>query len=79
MNGDGDVDWPPCDAATASAPHDMLLDELRSVLPAPRAAWRIRCGRKRGDERRCIARRGRSVRRYDVTETPTMVTVMRDD
>jgi hypothetical protein len=79
MNGDGNIDWPACDAATALAPHDMLLAELRSVLPAPRAAWRIRCGRKRGGERRCVARRGRSVRRYDVTETPTMVTVMRDD
>ena len=77
MNAEGDIDWAPCDAATAASPHQMLVQELRSVLPAPRAAWRIRCGPKRGAERRCVARRGRSVRRYDVTETRTAVTVSR--
>jgi hypothetical protein len=77
MNAEGDIDWAPCDAATEPSPHEMLIGELRSVLPAPRAAWRIRCGAKRGGERRCVARRGRSVRRYDVTETRTMVTVVR--
>jgi hypothetical protein len=57
----------------------MLIDELRSVLPAPRAARRIRCGPKRGSERRCVARRGRSVRRYDATETRTTFAVGRYD
>jgi hypothetical protein len=79
MNGEGDIDWAPCDRATAPAPDAVLQDQLRSVLPAPRAAWRIRCGAKHGIERRCVARRGRSIRRYDVTETRTAVTVSRDD
>jgi hypothetical protein len=79
MNGGGDVDWAPCDQATAPSPGEMLRDELRSVLPAPRANWRIRCGDRRGSHRRCVARRGRSIRRYDVTESRTMVTVVRDD
>jgi hypothetical protein len=79
MNAEGDIDWAPCDAATARSPHEMLIHELRSVLPTPRAAWKIRCGPKRGSERRCVARRGRSVRRYHVTETRTAVTVSRYD
>ena len=29
--------------------------------------------------RRCVARRGRSVRRYDVTEARSSITVSRDD
>jgi hypothetical protein len=79
MNGAGDIDWPACDRATEPSATEEVEDELRSVLPAPRAAWRITCGPKRGSQRRCVARRGRSVRRYDVTETRTTVTVVRND
>ena len=79
MNGAGDSDWPACDRATEPPATDRVDDELRSILPAPRAAWRVTCGPKRGSHRRCVARRGRSVRRYDVTETKTTVTVVRDD
>jgi hypothetical protein len=78
MNANGDIDWAPCDQATAPSPGEMLRDELRSVLPAPRVKWRIRCGAKRGSHRRCVARRGRSIRRYDVTESPAVVTVVRE-
>ena len=79
MNGDGDIDYAPCDRATEPPATEEVEDELRSVLPAPRAAWRVTCGPKRGSERRCVARRGRSVRRYEVTETKTTVTVVRVD
>ncbi len=79
MNGEGDIDWPACDRATQPSAVEQVEEELRSVLPAPRAAWRVTCGPKRGAERRCVARRGRSVRHYDVNETPTTVTVVRDD
>jgi Matrixin len=79
MNGEGDIDWPACDRATQPSATEQVEEELRSVLPAPRAAWRVTCGPKRGSERRCVARRGRSVRHYEVTETPTTVTVARDD
>jgi hypothetical protein len=79
MNGEGDIDWPACDRATQPSAAEQVEEELRSVLPAPRAAWRVTCGPKRGSERRCVARRGGSVRHYEVTETPTMVTVARDD
>jgi len=79
MNGAGDIDFAACDRATAPPATEQVEEELRSVLPAPRAAWRITCGPKRGAARRCVARRGRSVRRYDVTETKTTVTVTRDD
>jgi hypothetical protein len=75
MNGEGDIDYEPCDRASAPPPTEQAEDELRSVLPAPRAAWSVRCGAKRGSRRRCVARRGRSVRRYAVTETKTAVTV----
>ena len=70
---------PACDRATQPSAVEQVEEELRSVLPAPRAAWRVTCAPKRGAERRCVARRGRSVRHYDVTETPTTVTVVRDD
>jgi hypothetical protein len=79
MNGEGDVDWPACDRATEPPAIEQVEDELRSVLPAPRAEWAVTCGPRRGSERRCVARRGRSVRRYDVTESKTTVTVTRDD
>ena len=78
MNGDGDLDHPPCDRDT-DAPAEQVAEELRSVLPAPRAGWRITCGSRRGGHRRCVARRGRGVRRYDVTETRTAIMVARDD
>jgi hypothetical protein len=79
MNGEGDLDYAPCAKATEPPANAPVEDELRSVLPAPRAAWKITCGAKHGVERRCVARRGRSVRRYDVTETKTAVTVFRTD
>jgi hypothetical protein len=79
MNGAGDLDWPACDAATEPSAIEQVEEELRSVLPPPRAAWKVSCGPKRGAERRCVARRGRSVRHYDVTESRTTVTVVRDD
>ena len=79
MNGSGDIDYAPCDRATAPPSSEMLDDALRSMLPAPRAAWKITCGPRRGSERRCLARRGTRVRRYDVTQTATSLTVTRDD
>jgi hypothetical protein len=79
MNGAGDIDYAPCDRATEPPATEQVEDELRSVLPAPRAAWKVSCGARHGSERRCVARRGRSVRHYDVTETKTTVTVARDD
>jgi hypothetical protein len=75
MNGDGDIDYRPCDEATAPSTAEMVQAALRSALPAPRAAWRITCGPKRGAERRCVARRGRSVRRFEVTESDDTVTI----
>jgi matrixin len=79
MNGAGDLDHRPCDRATDPPDTEQVEEELRSVLPAPRAAWRVTCGARRGAERRCVARRGRSVRRYEVTESRTTVTVERTD
>jgi hypothetical protein len=79
MNGEGDIDYGPCDQATEAPATEQVEDELRSVLPAPRAAWKVTCGAKRGSARRCVARRGNSARHYDVTETKTTVTVARDD
>jgi hypothetical protein len=79
MDGNGDIDYAPCDRATEPPALEEVEDELRSVLPAPRVAWRIACGAKHGSERRCVARRGRSVRRYHVTETKTTVTFVLDD
>ena len=76
MNGAGDLDHAPCDRVT-DAPAEQVEEELRSVLPAPRAAWRVTCGSRRAAHRRCVARRGRSVRRYDVTETRSSITVAR--
>src|SRR3954462_1942696 len=54
MNGAGDVDWPACDRATDPPAKERVEDELRSVLPAPRAAWDVTCGPRRGVERRCV-------------------------
>jgi hypothetical protein len=79
MNGAGDIDWPACDRPTTPPVTAMAKEEVRSVLPAPAASWRIRCGRKRGSERRCVARRGERVRRYEVTETRNAVSVARAD
>jgi hypothetical protein len=79
MNGAGDIEWPACDRATTPPETERVEDELRSALPAPRAAWTVTCGPKRGSERRCAARRGRSVRHYAVTESRTTVTVARVD
>jgi hypothetical protein len=79
MNGEADIDYGPCDKATEAPATEQVEEELRSVLPAPRAAWKVTCGAKRGAERRCAARRGRSLRHYDVTETKTTVTVARSD
>jgi hypothetical protein len=79
MNGEGDIDYAPCDKATEAPATEQVQDELRSVLPAPRAAWKVTCRAKRGSARRCVARRGTSVRHYDVTETTTTVTVARAD
>jgi hypothetical protein len=79
MNGEGDIDWPACDRATAPPATEQVESELRSILPAPRAAWSVTCGPKRGAQRRCVARRGRSVRHYEVTEAKTSVTVARVD
>jgi hypothetical protein len=77
MNGAGDIDWPACNRATTPTAAAMVEEELRSVLPAPAAAWRISCGRKRGSERRCVARRGERVRRFEVTQTRNSVSVAR--
>ena len=79
MNGEGDIDYGPCDSATEPPASEQVQEELRSVLPAPRAAWKVTCGPRHGSARRCVARRGASVRRYDVTETKTTVTVARAD
>ena len=79
MNGEGDIDWPACDRATDPPATERVEGELRSVLPAPRAAWRVTCGERHGTHRRCVARRGRSLRRYAVTEGRTAVTVVRED
>jgi hypothetical protein len=75
MNGAGDIEWPACDRATTPPVTATVKEEVRSVLPAPAAAWRITCGRRRGAERRCVARRGERVRRFDVTETRNSVSV----
>jgi hypothetical protein len=75
MNGAGDIEWAACDRATTPPVGAMVADELRSMLPAPRAAWRITCGPRRGHERRCVARRGQRVRRFYVTQTRDSVSV----
>jgi hypothetical protein len=75
MNGEGDIEWPACDRVATPPVGAIVEDELRSVLPAPRAAWRITCGPRRGTERRCVARRGERVHRYDVTQTRNSVSV----
>jgi hypothetical protein len=77
MNGEGDIAWPACDRATVPPVSAMVEEEVRSVLPAPAAAWKIACGSKRGAERRCVARRGGRVRRYDVTQTRNSISIAR--
>ena len=79
MNGEGDIDFAPCDDAVTPPPALAMLDEVRSILPAPRADWRISCGPRRGAARRCVARRGARIRRYFVTQTPTAVSVASAD
>jgi hypothetical protein len=78
MNGAGDIEWSACDRATTPPASAMIEDELRSMLPSPRAAWRITCRPRRGSARRCVARRGGRVRRYEVTRTRTSISVTRD-
>jgi hypothetical protein len=79
MNGEGDVDWDPCERAVTPPATVRMMQELRSVLPAPRGGWQISCGAKRGAERRCVARRGARVRRYIVAQTHSAVTVASAD
>jgi hypothetical protein len=79
MNGEGDIDWGPCDRLTEPSSVEEVEDAVRSVLPAPRATWRVACGARHGALRRCAARRGSSVRRYEVTESRTTVTIARAD
>jgi hypothetical protein len=79
MNGEGDIGYEPCDEAVTPPASVAMMDEVRSVLPAPRAEWRISCGPRRGTERRCVARRGAKVRRYFVTQTRTAVSVASAD
>lgn len=79
MNGEGDIEWPACDRATTPPVNAMIEDEVRESLPAPRAAWRITCAPRRGGGRRCVARRGAKVRRFDVSRTRNSVTVARAD
>jgi hypothetical protein len=76
MNGAGDIGHEPCERAVRP-PLTVLIDqELRALLPAPRAAWRIGCGPRREGERRCVARRGERVRRFWVSGTRSSVTVV---
>lgn len=77
MNGAGDLDWLACERATTPPVSEMIEDELRSLLPSPAAGWRITCGPRRGSERRCVARRGSRVRRYEVTQTRNSVSIAR--
>jgi hypothetical protein len=77
MNGEGDIEWPVCERLTVAPLGATVEHEVRSVLPAPAAAWRISCGPKRGSARRCTARRGQRVRRFEVTQTRDSVSVAR--
>jgi hypothetical protein len=79
MNGDGDIDYAPCDEAVTPPARVATEDALRSALPPPRAAWRLSCGPQRHHERRCSAQRGEAVRRFYVTQTRDSVSVVRDD
>jgi hypothetical protein len=79
MNGEGDVDWEPCERAVTPPASVRMMQELRSVLPAPRSSWRVSCGARRGAERRCVARRGTRVRRYVVAQTHDAFTVASAD
>jgi hypothetical protein len=69
MNGEGDVSYRPCERDVTPPPLGRMLDEVRSLLPAPRAEWRISCGARRAGERRCVARRGTRVRSFFVSRT----------
>lgn len=79
MNGAGDVDWEPCERAVTPPAGVRMMQELRSVLPAPGSAWRVSCGARRGSERRCVARRGTRVRRYVVAQSRDATTVTSAD
>jgi hypothetical protein len=79
MNGNGDIDFEPCDEAVTPPATVAMMNEVRSILPSPRATWRISCGPKHGIERRCVARRGAKVRRYFVTQTRSAVSVASAD
>jgi hypothetical protein len=75
MNGEGLIDWEACERAANPPERVRMLQELRSALPAPRSAWKISCGARRGNDHRCVARRGRRVRQYVVTVTRDAVTI----
>ncbi|MEA2247469.1 MAG: hypothetical protein QOH46_1998 [Solirubrobacteraceae bacterium] len=76
MNGEGDLTWAPCARAVTPPLAVLAMQELRSELPAPRAAWRIDCSLGRASARRCVARRGGAIRRYTVTRVRGSVAVV---
>jgi hypothetical protein len=76
MNGEGDVRWAPCVRAITPPLTVLAVQELRSELPAPRAAWRIACSASRVSARRCVARRGDAIRRYTVMRARGSVSVV---
>jgi hypothetical protein len=76
MNGNGDVSWQACREAV-SPPPAVVAKQVRSALPAPRAAWKVACSAARGAARRCVARRGALVRRYTVKAARQGLAVVR--
>jgi hypothetical protein len=78
MNGDGAPDYEPCDEAVREPLGVMIDGEVRDQLPAPRDSWRITCTAVRTPDGRCVARRGRSMRRFIVHATADSLTVMGD-
>jgi hypothetical protein len=76
MNGEGDLRWTPCVRAVTPPLTVVAVQELRSELPAPRAAWRIACSPGRGSARKCVARRGTTVKRYVVSRVRGSVSVV---
>jgi hypothetical protein len=78
MNGDDQKGYDPCDQDVTPPAHVLLDDQMRALLPSPRAAWRISCGPRRAGERHCVARRAGRVRRFYVSQTRDAVTVVDD-
>jgi Matrixin len=76
MNGAGDLTYEPCERAVRPPSAAVVDQELRALLPTPRDSWRITCGARRGNERRCTARRGERLRRFYVTQGRGAVTVV---